>query len=168
MRTILFWVCSLLFLSQPVLGQPDRAIAIQDSIWAKNYQKRIKKAKLYGIYIPQNMGDAHLRLSRLISPEAKQKFDMMTEEQVAHKLFFSLGRWIILNWGLEDGSRLSHDLRKLGLTHPEDMAQFLMITYHRKRQHLPFNAKSLIHKLVKARKEEWQKRHKVITIPATN
>ena len=160
--------CGVLFFNSPIFGQPNRASVHQDSVWKVNYQKRIKKAKLFGIYIPQNMGDAHRRLSKLISPEARQKFDMMTEDQVAHKLFFSLGRWIILNWGLEEGSRLSHDLRKLGLSHPEDMAKFLMITYHRKRQRLPFNAKPLIDKLVKARKEEWQKRHKVISIPASD
>jgi len=133
----------------------------QDSIWERNYQKRIQKSKLNGIYIPRNLGDAHARLNRLISPEARQKFMNMSEDQVRHKLFFSLGRWISFNWGFYDGSRLSHRLRKLGIYHPDDMAEFIMITYHRKLNHRELGAKELIEAFAKKRKKELEKRRKV-------
>lgn len=137
----------------------------QDSIWERNYQKRIKKAKLNGVYIPQNLGDAHARLNRLISPEARQKFMNMTEDQVRHKLYFSLGRWISFNWGFYDGSRLSDRLRKLGIYHPDDMAEFIMITYHRKLNHKPLSAKELIKGFAAKRKKELEKRRKVTILP---
>lgn len=137
----------------------------QDSIWEHKYQQRILKKKLDGIYIPQNLGDAHAQLNKLISKESKQKFSMMTEDEVRHKLFFSLGRWIVYNWGFRDGSRLSHRLRKLGIYHPEDMAEFIMITYHRKMLHKELHAKELIDQMRKKRKKEWEKRHKVTILP---
>ncbi len=89
----------------------------------------------------------------------------MTEDQVRHKLFFSLGRWIIYNWGFYDGSRLSDRLRKLGIYHPEDMAEFIIITYHRKMLQQPLNAKELIEQMTEKRKKEWEKRHKVTILP---
>ena len=137
----------------------------QDSIWERNYQKRILKTKLNGVYIPQNLGDAHARLNRLITPEARQKFKNMTEDQVRHKLFFSLGRWISYNWGFYDGSRLSHRLRKLGIYHPDDMAEFIMITYHRKMNHRGLDAKQLVGAMAEKRKKELEKRRKVTIIP---
>ena len=137
----------------------------QDSIWERNYQKGIKKAKIDGVYIPKNLGDAHARLNRLISPEARQKFKNMTEDEVRHKLFFSLGRWIRFNWGFYEGSRLSHRLRKLGVYHPDDMAEFIMITYHRKMQRKELNAKELIEAMSEKRKKEFEKRRKVSVIP---
>ncbi len=136
----------------------------QDSIWERNYQKRIRKAKLNGIYIPRNLGDAHARLNQLISPEARQKFKNMTEDQVRHKLFFSLGRWITYNWGFYEGSRLSARLRKLGIYHPDDMAEFIMITYHRKMNHKELGAKALVEGFAAKRKKELEKRRKVTII----
>ena len=152
----------LFILGANPLSAQSKALAVQDSIWQRAYNSRIKKTKLFGNYIPLNIGDAHRSLAKLISPEARQKMMNMTENQVEHKLFFSLGRWISVNWGFEGGSRLSHSLKQFGLSHPEDMAVFVMLTYHRKLNHLPLNPKSLIEKLVNARKAEWMKRRKVI------
>ena len=153
----------MLFLNYSVTGQVKDVVAYQDSIWAQEYQKRIKKKELLGVYIPTHIGDAHRELTRLISPQARQKFMSMTEDQAEHKLFFSLGRWIIVNWGFEGGSRLSHSLREFGLTHPEDMAAFLIVTYHRKLAHRPLNPKPLIERLLKDRRVEWERRRKVTT-----
>lgn len=39
-----------------------------------------------------------------------------TEDVIASKLHFSLGRWIELNWSLVEGSRLSHYYKLKGVT----------------------------------------------------
>ena len=162
MREILPKLLFLLLMASPFFAQAQTE---QDSIWQKKYERRILKKRINGIYIPQNLGDAHLQLNKLISPEARQKFKNMTEDQVRHKLFFSFGRWITVNWNFYEGSRLSHSLRKLGVSYPEDMAEFVMITYHRKLNRRPFDAKTLIEEMVAKRKKAWEKRHQVIILP---
>lgn len=97
----------------------------------KEYKERIQKETLYGQYIPIDLTDAFVQLNKLIDSESKVKFKMATEEEAAHKLYFSFGRWIIENWGFYGGSRLSHYIKALGITFPEDMAQFIIVSYHR-------------------------------------
>ncbi len=159
---ILFWA------ARPAMSQSR---VNPDSLWRIQYQQRIRKARLNGIYIPQNLGDAHRQLNRLISPEAREKFKRMSENQVKHKLFFSLNRWICVNWSLYEGSRLGESLRRLGLYHPEDQATFIIITYHRKLNGRPLDAKSLIESLAAQRKKYYANRRKVIKVvpvPAPN
>jgi hypothetical protein len=85
----------------------------------------------------------------------------MSEEDAAIKLHFSLGRWMIYNWGFYEGSRLSYYLKNLGIGHPDDMAQFIIITYHRNLNKTKLNVKELIDhyklKTEKARKERLEK-----------
>ena len=109
----------------------------------KQYQKRIKKSELNNIYIPYDLGDCFVQLNKLISREAKAQFKAAPEDVVVKKLYFSLGRWIWHNWGFYGGSRLSVYLNKVGLNHPEDMAIFVIITYHRYLNKQPIKAKEL-------------------------
>ncbi|MDX1666553.1 MAG: DUF6794 domain-containing protein, partial [Saprospiraceae bacterium] len=88
--------------------------------YEKAYQRRIQMDYLYGVYIPSDLTDAFSSLNKLIDKESRQQFRKMPEEEVFRKLFFSLGRWIIHNWGFYGGSRLSHHIRKFGIAHPED------------------------------------------------
>lgn len=99
--------------------------------YQKRYQKRIKKEVLNGVYIPSDLADAFTQLNRLIDKASREKFKTMPEEIIGKKLHFSLGRWVTHNWGFYGGSRFSHYLRKLGINHPDDMAQFVMVSYHR-------------------------------------
>lgn len=110
----------------------------------KEYQKRIKKERLYGVYIPKDLTDCFIQLNRLIDNKSKQKFKYALEEEVTRKLHFSLGRWMIYNWNFYEGSRLSHYLNGLGLSHPEDMAHFIMVTYHRNLNKKELNVKELL------------------------
>ncbi len=155
----LWLVCCSSFFAQA------QSLSSQDSVWQKQYEKRILKKTINGVYIPANLGEAHRQLNRLISPEARQKFKQMTEDEVRHKLFFSLGRWMTVNWSLYEGSRLGQRMRVLGLYHPEDMAEFIMITYHRKLNKKPLGAKQLIEDMTAKRKAAWAKRHQVIVLP---
>ena len=131
----------LVLLALPGIGQNDSLIlAKHDSI----YQQRIKKEKLFGVYIHTDLGDAFAQLNKLISPESKNKFKRVPEATAVKKLHFSFGRWMIYNWQFEEGSRFSHYLRKLGLFDPDDMARFVMTTYHRTLNKKPLEVKALL------------------------
>ncbi len=126
--------------------------------YQERYARRIKLTYLNEVYIPEDLGDAMLQFNKLISPESKQKFKAMTEADAATKLHFSFGRWIIINWGFEEGSRFSHYLKQLGLSHPDDMARFVVICYHRNLNKRPLEAKALIETLVESRRANYLER----------
>jgi hypothetical protein len=111
----------------------------------ENYQQRIQQGQLYGVYIPKDVEDAFSTLNRLIDGASKKKFQNMSEADAATKLHFSLGRWIIRNWGFYEGSRLSHYIRiRYAIFHPDDAARFLIICYHRYLNGRPLEIKSLV------------------------
>jgi len=95
------------------------------------YEARILMEEIDGVYIPVDLEDAFLELERLSSAADIEKFKSATEETVRDKLHFGLGRWMVHNWGFYMGSRLSHHLKELGLEHPDDMAKFLLVSWHR-------------------------------------
>jgi hypothetical protein len=52
---------------------------------------------------------------------------------------------MIVNWSFYEGSRLSHYLRtQMGIYHPDDMARFIIILYHRSLNRQALNVKELI------------------------
>ncbi len=126
----------------------------------KEYSKRIQKEYLNGVYIPKDLADSFVQLSKLTDNASEQKFKNAPEEFAAKKLHFSLGRWMIYNWQFYEGSRLSHYFRQMGLTHPDDMAQFIIVTYHRHLNKKPLNPKPLIEEFVNNRKSLIQNRLK--------
>lgn len=95
------------------------------------YQERIKLSEIGGVYIPVDLGDAFRELERLAPKESIEFYKGQEEETVVNGLFPKLGRWIIINWGFEGGSRLSHALRQQGITFPEDMSRVIMRSWHR-------------------------------------
>ncbi len=120
----------------------------------KAYAWRIKQEVLDGIYIPKDLTDAFIQLTKLTEKTSRDKFKQTPEDVAARKLFFSLGRWMIVNWSFYEGSRLSEFLRTLGLHHPEDMARFIMITWHRSLNQGSLDVKNLVEQLEAKRKEE--------------
>ncbi len=131
---------------------------VTEDEFEKAYQKRIKKEYLNGVYIPKDLADCFIQLNRLTDDESKAKFKNMTEEDAAHKLHFSLGRWIIYNWGFYEGSRLSFYLKNLGISHPDDMAQFVIITYHRNLNKSKLDVKQLIDHYAEKKEMDRKKR----------
>ncbi|MBR9920244.1 MAG: hypothetical protein GYB31_05335 [Bacteroidetes bacterium] len=131
----------LLFSFQVVLGQKPAETLNEHE---ESYEWRIRQDYLYEVYIPKDMGDAFIQLNKLIDEESRKKFMSLSEEDAYDRLFFSFGRWIIHNWGFYGGSRFSHYLRELGVYHPEDMARFVILTYHRNLHRNPLNVKELI------------------------
>lgn len=120
----------------------------------KQYQERIKKDKLNNIYIPKNLDDAMLQLDKIISPESQAKIKAVPEDSVCLALHNRLGQWMILNWGFYGGSRLSHYLRSAGVTYPDDMADFLILAYHRKLNGKPVTIKEFAIFFREKRKKE--------------
>lgn len=129
----------------------------------KLYEENIKKERINGIYIPKDLRDAHVQLSKLAA-ESEGKFKALPEDQVLVKNRV-LRQWIILNWSLYEGSRIGKYLRDLGLSYPEEQAELLILTWHRS-----LNGKDLgIKEYVEAKKalhlkeaEERRKQGKII------
>ena len=133
----------------------------------KQYNQRIIQEVIDGVYIPFDLKDAFGELERLSDKDMIRKFQNANEDTVAKKMHFSLGRWIIRNWGFYEGSRLSHHLKESGLAFPDDMAKFIIVSWHRKLNQKPLNIEDQISAYQEQRKKEAierEKRKKVIKI----
>ena len=143
-------LCLLLVLAFSPLAQAQKPAETLAEYEAA-YERRIKREVLNNVYIPKDLADAFNELNKKIDADSERRFLSLPDTVVAEKLFFSLGRWINVNWGFYGGSRLSHYLRGIGLTHPEDMATFIIITYHRNLRREPLDVKPLVEGLVAKR-----------------
>lgn len=140
-------LCFILFLScQSMVAQSD------DLSPEERYEWRLRQTKLNGIYIPKDLNDVFVQLNELIEFASQEKFKRAAEDTVMHKLHFSLGKWMMVNWGFYEGSRLTAYLNNIGLFHPDDMARFLIVSYHRTLNQRPLEVKEQIESL-KAKRE---------------
>ena len=145
--------------AQPPAGPPETR-----EQYEKAYERRVRQEQLYGVYIPKDLADAFNELNKKIDADSELKFKNAPEEIVADRLFFSLGRWIIHNWGFYGGSRFSAYLKTLGLSHPDDMARFVILTYHRNLNRVPLEVKPLLESLIAARKQSVEERRRRGTV----
>ena len=120
----------------------------------EDYQWRIQQRTLNDIYIPSDIDDAMVELGELSSENAIKKFKTAAEEEVARQLFFGLGKWITSNWQFYEGSRFSHYLRGLGLSHPDDMVIFVIESFHRYLHDKDLNVEERIEKLREERRKK--------------
>jgi hypothetical protein len=95
------------------------------------YERNIKKERINGVYIPKDLMEAFDELISLSDKESIEKFTHASEDTIARKLHFGLGRWMNYNWKFYEGSRFSHYLKQLGVSHPDDMVQFVIVSFHR-------------------------------------
>jgi hypothetical protein len=102
-----------------------------------NYALRIKQEMINGVYIPVDLEDAFSELNRLSSTEGLATFKSSPEDSIRRKLHFGLGRWILVNWGLEDGSRMSEYMKNLNISAPDDMVEVIILTWHRQLNDQP-------------------------------
>ncbi len=145
----------LSFFSNTLVAQTEGPPS-DEKEFEKQYQERIKKDRLNNVYIPKNLDEAMLQLDKIISPESQAKIKTIPEDSVCLALHNRLGQWIILNWGFYGGSRLSHYLRSAGVTFPDDMADLLILAYHRKLNGKPVSIKELAPSFREKRKKERQ------------
>jgi hypothetical protein len=130
--------------------------------YLKEYEIRIKQERINDVYIPKNVNDAMKELDRLTNDKEAEKLKTSSEDTIASKLHFNLGRWMQIHWGLEDGSRLSHYLKSKGVTFPDDMMDLLIRCWYRHIKKIPLNENDLIDKYIAKRREEHAKRFKSI------
>jgi hypothetical protein len=142
--------------AQPPKKTEDLGPASTEAEFERQYQERIKKDILNGVYIPKNLDDAMSQLDRITSPESQAKFKALPEDSVCLVMHHRLGQWIILNWGFYGGSRLSHYLRSAGVTYPDDMADFVMLAYHRRLNGKPYTVKEFAVRFREQRKKEFE------------
>jgi hypothetical protein len=124
------------------------------------YARRIQLEEIDGVYIPSDLDDAFAELNRLSDPSGIAKFRDSPEDTIRSKLHFGLGRWMIHNWGFYEGSRLSHYLKQLGLDHPDDMARFLIVSYHRHLNDVPLQVDEQVAAYRTIREEEIRERER--------
>jgi hypothetical protein len=139
---------------------------MKDSI----YQSQVNKTRIDGVYIPKDVLDAMSELDRLSPAESKEKLKTTTEEIMAKKLHFGLGRWMSFNWQLELGSRLSKHLNDLGLENEDEMVTFLLKMYHRHLVGSPLKVNETAKSIVDQREAAYRKMMKEkygITIDST-
>lgn len=141
------WIAALILLCGSVRAQ-DHAdtLSIEEKI-QKEYQQRIRKTHINGFYIPRDLQDALRILDEVIEESGRRKFAEQEEDFAVQNVFFSFGRWININWGMEKGSRLTVALNNLGLTYPDDMVRFVMYAYHRHLNRREFSTEDLVTKV---------------------
>ena len=120
------------------------------------YEQRIRKSRIGDVYIPRDYQDAFIELERLSTKADLEKFRNAPEKEVAKKLHFGLGKWIMTNWSFYEGSRFSHFLKEKGLTFPDDMAQVTIRLFHRHLNRLPLEDEVLIKEYVDDRTKAFQ------------
>jgi len=150
-------ILSFLVLNYAVSVMAQDPPATEDE-FEKAYQKRITREYVNGVYIPKDLADCFIQLNKLTDDESKIKFKKMSEEDAAKKLHFSLVRWMIYNWAFYEGSRLSYYLKNLGISHPDDMAQFIILTYHRNLNKNKLEVKALLELFAEKKENEKKKR----------
>ena len=125
------FLCLFLSLSLAGLNQSYGQDPIADEeTFDERYARNIKKSRINGVYIPSDIEDALVELKALSSEASLKKFMHEEERTVCRKLHFGIGRWMIYNWNFYEGSRISHLFKEKGITHPDDIAQILLISLH--------------------------------------
>ncbi len=150
----LFSFPTISMFAQKEKEKQDAAPPSSEAEFEKEYQERIKKDKIGGVYIPKNLEDACLQLTKLSAPESQGKFKKINEDSVTMYLHGSLGKWIIMNWSFFEGSRLSHYFRTAGVTYPDDMADVVIVAWHRNLNGKPMDIKQLLQFFKERRKQK--------------
>lgn len=138
------------------MGTPGIAQTIEE--YQANYAKRITQEMINGVYIPSDLDDAFSELVRLSDPKGLAEFKVAPEDSIRRKLHFGLGRWILINWGFEEGSRMSHYMKGRGVSLPDDMVEVIIITWHRHLNKRPLKFEEEVAIIDKRKAEEKAKR----------
>ena len=155
----------MLSLNVNLIGQTKKLSEAEK--FQKEYNRRIKKSRINGVYIPKDLTDAIVELKAKSDLKGLNAFKNAEEVEVCKKLHFGLGKWIMVNWGLEGGSRYGHSLKDFGLSYPEDMTQFTMRALHKHMNKLNFDPQNLANEFIEIRKKEHEARLKKNTISET-
>jgi len=139
---------------------PAQKLPVGTQVFQKQYEKNIRKSRINGVYIPADLEEAFEELGTLAEDGAVDKFKSAPEEVITRKLHFGLGRWISVNWNLEEGSRYEYYLRNIGLVKVDDMVQFTIVSWHRSLHGKPLEIKERVAAYQKALEAEMKERQK--------
>ncbi|MFT4565430.1 MAG: hypothetical protein ACI9FN_000383 [Saprospiraceae bacterium] len=131
-----------------------------EEAYLKKYEENIQLEYINDVYIPIDLMDAMKQIDDLSNEEGRARLLEANEELAAERLVFGLGKWMIVNWNFYEGSRLSHHIKSYGVTLPDDMARFLIISYHRYLRDAPIELKERGNKIFDLRKQEQEERNK--------
>lgn len=120
------------------------------------YEKRIRMEYIDNVYIPIDLADALRELDLKMDAAGKAKFAGMSEKDASTKVYFSFGRWMSVNWGMEEGSRITLFFNNQGIGKVEDMIRILMISYHRHINQKDLQTAELIEHYKELRKKEYE------------
>ena len=151
LKLFLLFIC---IYPQPVSAQVKQKK--DETYTVESYEKRILREYINNVYIPKDLTDALQELDRKIDAAGREKFAIMSEEDAATKVYFSFGRWMSVNWGMEEGSRITHYFQNQGIGKVEDMIRILMISYHRQINERELQTKELINHYKELRKKEYE------------
>lgn len=126
--------------------------------YREQYEWRIKQERLFGVYVPRGLDEAIARLDELTDEDSRQKFAALPEERAYRRLYHSLRLWIIENWGFNGGSRLSHVFSPFQIAHPDDLAELIIVSWHRHLNGKDRNLKELVEGIRERRKAIWSAR----------
>ena len=87
--------------------------------------KQMREKKMNGEKIPRNIEETIAGLDSLLSMEDKEYLKENGSIAVHH----TLGMYIRNEWGLWAGSELKSELEKKGLSHPDDMSDYIISEY---------------------------------------
>ncbi len=142
------------------MAQTESQPPLSKSEFEKNYQWRIEQSQIAGQYIPKDLPDAIEELNKLTDQVSRDKFKTLNEFDAEHKMYFSLVRWVCTNWGFYEGSRLSHYLKEVGISYPEDQAVSIILAWHRSLNKKEINFKQIRDRMVEKRQKEREERLK--------
>lgn len=125
----------------------------------EQYAYNIEQEYINDIYIPVDVSDAIEQLDMLSNEAGRARLIEADEQLAADRLVMGLGKWMIVNWNFYDGSRLSHKLKEYGVTHPDDMAKFLIVSYHRHLRNVPLELEERGKTFFDKRKSDQEKRN---------
>ena len=122
------------------------------------YEANQKKDYINGVYIPADMKDAFRELINLSDESSLDKFKAGEEDVIARKLHFGLGKWIAVKWNFYEGSRFTKYLSEKGVTNPDDMVQFTIVSFHRFINQRPLELKERANVYREKREKEWEEK----------
>ncbi len=131
-----------------------------EEAYQKQYEENIQLEYINEVYIPVDVMDAMKQIDDLSNEAGRARLLEANEKLAAERLVFGLGKWMIVNWNFYEGSRLSHQLKTYGVTLPDDMARFLIVSYHRYLRDAPLELKERGNAIYEIRKQEQEERNK--------
>ena len=149
------WIFILILMAcmlQSALGQKGKKE--YEAQFQAKYEENIKKEYLYGRYIPVDVDEAIEEVDKLLAVDVRQRFLSLPDSLAGPKGVNTIGPWLLRNWNLYNGSRLSHFMKtELALSHPVDMAFYILKLYYRDQNNIPYEKEALLDYIKDRRKQ---------------